>query len=60
MGGWEEYECGMADFLILAIEATEEEAPVAIFSTGSPRFLHWRVEQDIRATGADPWPELAI
>ncbi|GHH79350.1 hypothetical protein GCM10018781_57190 [Kitasatospora indigofera] len=58
LGGWVEYDCGMADFLVGFLTGEISPQPMGLFSPDRPVFLNWREERRRTEAGIDPWPHL--
>ncbi|OQR61261.1 hypothetical protein B6E66_25505 [Streptomyces maremycinicus] len=55
---WQEYPCGVVEFLHRVLGAEFDECPLGgltLWGNESPRFLHRDEEQLLRASGLDPW-----
>ncbi|NUS88023.1 MAG: SMI1/KNR4 family protein [Streptomyces sp.] len=59
-GGWNLYDCGMAEFLLGLFHAEFDDCPISdtgLWGNASPRFLGVREEARLMAAGVDPWDE---
>ncbi|MFJ4188834.1 hypothetical protein [Kitasatospora sp. NPDC089509] len=55
---WRVYECGMVDFLVGVFQEEFDECPigeVSLWGAREPRFLNWREEKRLIASGIHPW-----
>ncbi|WP_327181245.1 SMI1/KNR4 family protein [Streptomyces sp. NBC_01334] len=55
---WQEYPCGVVEFLHRVLDAEFDECPLGgltLWGNAAPRFLHRDEEQRLRASGLDPW-----
>jgi hypothetical protein len=55
---WQEYACGMVEFLCGVFLGSFDECPLgdlSLWQNGAPHFLHREEEQRLRASGLDPW-----